>query len=89
MVFLDPLGKTMMMQLLDMLRLKERHRNVYLKGGFINEINIKLKHNINTHRKYDFSAASHKLKLLIKIYNYCWPTCLQPLYRDDTFANNG
>jgi hypothetical protein len=29
MVFLDPLGKIMLMQLLDMLSLKERHRNVY------------------------------------------------------------
>jgi hypothetical protein len=57
-------------------------------NGFINELNIKLKHNINRHRKYDLTAASHKLKLPIKIYNYCWPTCLKVLYKDGTFTNN-
>jgi len=57
-------------------------------NGFINEVNIKLKHDINTHRKRDLTVASHKLKLLIKINNYCWPTYLQHLYTDDTFANN-
>jgi hypothetical protein len=57
-------------------------------NGFINEINIKLKHDINTHRKLDLTVASHKLKLPIKMYNYRWPTYLQLLYTDDTFANN-
>jgi hypothetical protein len=56
---------------------------------FINEVIIKLKRNINTHRKYDLTAASHKLKLLIKIHNYCCPTYLQLLFKDYTFANNG
>jgi hypothetical protein len=37
-------------------------------NGFINEINIKVKHNINTHRKYDLTAASQKFKLLINIF---------------------
>jgi hypothetical protein len=58
-------------------------------NGFISEIHIKFKHNINTHRKYDLTAASNKLKLLVKIYNYCSPTCLQPLCKDDKSANNG